>query len=165
MESTTLYYFFSTVSQTLAGLVGLLGAFTVLRLSDLEGRSVRALDTLEGQTATDLSELRVKGDIGAILRNLDTELAGLGEGARGNFRRPLVQLRRSYEEKLALYASSKQVLLSTGAAIEVALIGILSAEVLASSGGVAAAAVLIQFMVLVWTARSYWRLAMSTIGG
>ena len=168
MESNTLYYFYSTVAQSLAGLVGLLGAFTVLRLADLEHRLGRALDECHGQIAGKdaFHALRAAGKIVELISKVDQELQTTVESAKSAISRPLEEIKAAHQSRQALYSAAKCALATTGASIALALVGILTTEVVRSGGGPwMMGGVILQLIALGVTARSYWHLATRTIGG
>jgi hypothetical protein len=172
IDSTTLYYFFSTVSQTVAGVIGLLGAFTVLRLSDLEGRVWRA--------STEIIEAisRTRPELASLMRtrNLSDALQHLNESDRAQIyadpgrASQLKEAESARDQALALkqtlYGAAKKALAMSGVAIAVSLVGILLAKYLESDVyQLRVAAIAAQGIILVLTAFSYWRLAKLTIGG
>jgi hypothetical protein len=137
---TTLYYTFSTIAQTLGGAIGLLAAFLVYYLGQLDAALRGHLDFLFHrypltQDTIDLESMWSKYDISGLLEYFDNDVLERLSGGDGTDRSfhlaPAKQLWASRREALGI---TRMAVFWTGGTIVGALVALASAHGLALGG-------------------------------
>ncbi len=109
---TALYYTFSTIAQTLAGVLAILGAFFLfhlIRINAQLGQHLQELKTRydEKGTLLDLQELWVRGDASALITYFTADRLGILNNEFGNLR--LDRARALFDHKSILLTEIERV--------------------------------------------------------
>ena len=113
---TALYYTFSTIAQTLAGALAILGAFLLshlLRINAQLGQHLQELKSRydEKDTLPDLQELWVRGDAAALITYFTADRLGILSNEFGDLR--LDRARALFAHKSVLLTECKRVTAAT----------------------------------------------------
>jgi hypothetical protein len=163
---TALYYTFSTISQTLAGALGLLAAFVITRaasLNDLIAERARQVHDSVQSTA-DAEKAYVDGDLGRYLEITRTRVGkSVGNmpnqrALDGNEERMLAAGEQAYNRRRRLIASTRGALVWSIGAILYSLAGLVATPFLTSFRLVAALLAVLGVFLAAWCLRAYWAL-------
>jgi len=123
---TTLYYTFSTIAQTLAGALGLVAAFTVIRISAFNQLLHNHADDLYVSAEADEVVTRhyIRGDKPALFKCYRAKHEEIKQrGGTGNPPQPYLNVRQEaiLTESEAMLASKASLLADTGSALLVSV--------------------------------------------
>jgi hypothetical protein len=152
MESTALYYTFSTVSQTLAGALGMLAAFLALRAAALEGTfnaAARELERMTGRWGQQAS-LRTRAELVSFWRSvLSAEQTGAGQ-----HRAVLATAEAAHESRERMLAEARRAFVASAAVMAACFVALAMTPLLSRSAGVSVVA--LGLLILAAVACLYW---------
>lgn len=145
-DINTVYYVFSTIAQALAGIVGVLAAFAVLRLSMLSGRLAEELPALASycQCPEVFRSCVAEGDYAGAIDQINRDgLSGTDDVL------VLTVCERAERERAALVRTLRRTLVASVSVIALSVLCLILARAIASSPWVTWSAFIVGFAGLV----------------
>ena len=155
-----LYYTLSTISQTLAGALGLLAAFMIIRLTGIAQQLEKHFENLQTADDPEWHRARFRSDYATLLRLAESAQDKLAANGR-TYHLPVA--RELVTARSGIIASLLHYLVVTAALILACVLGLSWAPELAQTGAPARVLLAMAALAVLYCLQGYVRLIMKAI--